>query len=168
MDKKQYHKVIYTVDPATRRIKISFKPELDYKNVENIQTFLNTIYTGTYMSLKTVLAAMPMLRPATPEEREAKVYIFKNQDADNRLYKERKEMYDNFANGFNTILREMFPDIEYIENSRTEEQHRVFDMSNEEAEERRLEIEQLTEKIRNTPESELVGDHDGDIPKGGN
>ena len=120
------------------------------------------------MSLKTVLAAMPMLRPATPEEREAKVYIFKNQDADNRLYKERKEMYDNFANGFNTILREMFPDIEYIENSRTEEQHRVFDMYNEEAEERRLEIEQLTEKIRSTPESELVGDLDGDIPKGGN
>jgi hypothetical protein len=169
----KYHKVSFVVNPETKKIKIVFKPELDHKNAQDIQIFLNTVYTGTYMSFKTLLSSMPILRPASEREREAKVYIFKDPVRDNKLYKERKEMYDSFANGFSTLLREMFPDIEYIENSRIEEQHKTFDMNDDEAEERRIEIEGVAEYVRSLNEVQLEarepqGDNDGDIPKGEN
>jgi hypothetical protein len=162
-EKLKHYKVSFTTDPNTKRIKIGFRPELDYKNIQDIQVFLNTVYTGTYMSLKTLLAGTPMLRPATEDERTAGVYVFKDEAKDNRLYQERKRLYDGLAQAFQNTLSEMFPDIEYIENCRIQEQHKMFDMSSEEAEERKAEVAALVDKVRTEPETkDAVGDTDGD------
>lgn len=142
------HKVIYTLDDEKQRIKIDFRPKLDRKNLKDINLFINATYTGTYMSLKTLLQDAPVLRPASPAEIEAKTYIFKDEEEDNLLYKHRKALHDNIANGFNTLLKELFPDIQYIEQCRKDEQERVFDMSSDEAEERRVELERLAEEVR--------------------
>jgi hypothetical protein len=163
-EQSKHYKVTYTVNPDTKQIKLTFRPELDYKNVKDIQVFLNTVYTGTYMSLKTLLAGTPMLRPASEEERNAKIYVFKDSVKDNKLYSERKKLYDGLAEAFNNILKEMFPDIEYIENCRIQEQHNTFDMSEDEAEERRLEVADVVDRVKNTPETpvDAIGDVDGD------
>jgi hypothetical protein len=151
--KKQMHKVIITLDDEKQRIKVDYRPKLDRTNLKDVNLFINATYTGMNMSLKMLLQDAPVLRPASELEQEAHTYVFKDVLKDNQLYRSRKALHDSIASGFNTLLKELFPDIQYIEQWQKAEQERVFEMSSEEAEERRIELARVAEQVRKGEES---------------
>jgi hypothetical protein len=142
------HKVTISADAGKQSVKVTTSPSLKRCSLQDHQTLVNVLLAGVDLGLKELLGALPVLRPASAEEKEAQVYVFKDEEKDNKLYNERKNMYNAVAQVFEGTLSELFPDIEYIDNSIKNRQEIIFDMSKEEAEQYQEEMEELTKRVR--------------------
>lgn len=155
---KDHYKITITTDAGEGKTKVNFAPQLRPNDLDNVQVYLNTILTGTYMSFKNVLGVLPPLRPASELEQEHGVYIFKDQEKDNELFNERTRLFDTISDTFNKMLRESFPDIVYIRESIQAEQNSVAEMDGAEFAERKATVAMVAEAVRSTE-----SDNDGDI-----
>lgn len=120
------NKIIISVED--KNVSINYEPEL---TAENAKDFYMASVNGAYVTLIEVLSnLLPVLRPATQLERDNNVYIFREGDAgvlENNLYKQRQSVYDSLVSVFNTILRTVFPDVEYIEHCKQFQQNLSFE-----------------------------------------
>lgn len=152
-EKRKLHKVTFTTDLESQRVNVGFSPRKGREVThEDTHIYLNTILSGAHVGMLSILSTLPILRPATPEEKELNAYIFKDEKRDNALFKSRKQIYDGIANTFNTILNEAFPDVVYVENTRKYQQEFVFGKSDEEIDEYQKSIEELANMIRTKEE----------------
>lgn len=158
--KKVYYKANITMDVEEKKSKVSFTPAFDVAKPDNVTTHLNNFITGMGIGFNILLGALPVLRPATQEEADAKIYIFKDVDKDNALYQSRKRLYNTVANSFNAVLRQCFPDIDFINQSIAHQQEKVHNMTKEELNNHQEFVKILADKIRN--EEKTGGDNDGD------
>jgi len=135
----------------TDKGQVSFRtvPKLGSTTQKQLQTLLNVLIAGTDTGLKQLLKDIPLLRPATDVEREASVYVFKNEELDTKLYKNRKTIYDSISHAFNETLNQIFPDVVYIDHSRQIQQEMAFEMDKEEHEEHLENIKKITDVVRN-------------------
>jgi|LGVE01.1.fsa_nt_gb hypothetical protein len=143
------HKINISADVDANTVKVSYIPSIKLVTLQDHQVFVNLTLAGMDMGLKELLGALPVLRPASAQEIEKSVYVFKDQIKDNKLYKERKQMYDTVANIIQNTLKVLFPDVEYIDTCTQNQQELIFDMTREEAEAYNAELVELTEAIRN-------------------
>jgi hypothetical protein len=144
---KSYH--INIVKPVGKdEIEVSLEPDIRNSVQKDGELLLQTALAGTHIMFIKLLGDLPILRPASEDERELNVYIFKDQEKDNALFKQRKQLYDIIGSVFDRVLNDLFPDIDYIELSRKEQQQLTFDMSESELEMHQQEIAALAEKVR--------------------
>lgn len=146
---KKLHKVTMTTNLETQEVRVGFSPRKGSKITnEDAHVYLNTILSGAHVGMLSILSRLPVLRPATPEERDLNVYIFKDEERDNALYTSRKHLYNGLVEAFNRIINEAFPDIEYIENTREYQQEFVFEKTDEEVDEFHRAVQELSDKIK--------------------
>lgn len=134
-------------DTAEQEVSVKFTPKL--KETFNSDV-LNTLIAGFTLALQKILEPIPLLRPATPEEIEAKTYIFQNERTDNALYNARKNLRNRIEQEFVTIMHNMFPDVEYIEQTILYHQEQSMTRTEEETKEIIAEIEKIKERLVNT------------------
>ena len=134
-------------DTAEQEVSVKFTPKL--KETFNSDV-LNTLIAGFTLALQEILEPIPLLRPATPEEIEAKTYIFQNEQTDNALYNARKNLRNRIEQEFVTIMHNMFPDVEYIEQTILYHQEQSMTRTEEETKEIIAEIEKIKERLANT------------------
>lgn len=159
--KKKVYRVTMTADMDENVVKVGYGRSVALMKQADRQMFLNITLAGTDTSLKKLIGGLPMLRPATDEEREANIYVMVNGKEDDDLYRGRSELYHTIANLFQNTLHELFPDVEYKEKCTEYQQELIFDMTKEEAEEYQKEIEALTESvIQKVKEGEQDGNGD--------
>lgn len=147
-------------DTAKQEVSVTFTPKL--KGTFN-SSVLSTLIAGFTLALQEILEPVPLLRPATPEEVEAKTYIFQNEQTDNALYNVRKNLRNRIEQEFVTIMHNMFPDVEYIEQTILYHQEQSMTRTEEETKEIIAEIEKIKERLVNTL-GKAGGDRDGDDP----
>lgn len=128
-------------------VSATFVPTLDVTKIKDVQTLLNVLTSGSHTAFVKLLGGLPILRPASEEEREAKIYVFVN-DKDNNTYKVRKDLYDQLEAVFGNILSQLFPDVEYINSCNHYQQELAFSMDEAQAEEYKKEIEEITARVR--------------------
>lgn len=160
-EKPKTYRIVYTTNVDKGRIKVKFTPDMKTGTLQDLQVHVNSILSGTHIALVSLLNGLAMMRPATDEERDAQVYIFKNEEQDNQLYKSRLQLHDTLANTFDGILKTIFPDVQYIEQVRKHQQEIIFEMTEEEAQEHQTMLANLAEKIRQVDIQ--LPDNDGDI-----
>lgn len=141
-------------DTAEQEVSVKFTPKL--KETFNSDV-LNTLIAGFTLALQKILEPIPLLRPATPEEIEAKTYIFQNEQTDNALYNARKNLRNRIEQEFVTIMHNMFPDVEYIEQTILYHQEQSMTRTEEETKEIIAEIEKIKERLVNTLGKEKEG-----------
>ena len=156
--KKKLPKVVMTADMDKNKVTVTYGRAVSTMKQNDRQLYLNITLAGVDASLKKLLGKLPTLRPATEEEREAKIYVMIN-DAEMNLSKGREQLYHTIAGIFNNTLSELFPDVEYVEQCRKYQQETIFDMSSEEATEYQKEIEDVTILVREKVAEE--GETDG-------
>ena len=87
---------------------VSYEPELDQTSfASHVNNALNTMPHA----LLQMFATIPVLRPACDQEHEAHTYVFnegERGDTENRLYKYRKNLYDQTAATSVTLIVESF------------------------------------------------------------
>lgn len=119
-------KIIITTEDLNTEV--VYVPEL---NSDTAKELYNTALNGAYISLIEVLSnLLPVLRPAVEMERDNHVYIFREGEEgelENKLYQQRKSVYTALVSIFNTVLRTVFPDVEYIESCAQYQQHLSFE-----------------------------------------
>jgi hypothetical protein len=145
--KRFVYKILFKGNTKKNSVDVLFTPELKETELKDVQTLLNLLTAGTHGAFIQLLAGMPMLRPASAEEREAHVYVFKDE-LDNKNYKGRKHLYQQIKNIFEGVLKELFPDVEYVNACNDYQQDLAFEMNEEQAEEHKKEIEDLTKRVR--------------------
>lgn len=148
------HKISINANRDKNLVKVQFVPSMKRATQVDHQTHVNALLAGTDLGLKELLGTLPVLRAATDVEKEKQVYIFKDEEADNNLYKSRKAMYDTIAGIFQETLSTLFPDVEYIDLCTINQQETIFEMTKEEADEYQKEIAELTEEVRAMKEEE--------------
>ncbi len=141
-------KFSFVANPITGTIEGKILPKLKPGVVTDIKPYLSTILTGVRLGLVAVLADLPVMRPASSSEVEAKAYIFKDGDKDNALYKTRKSLHDTIAKVFNDMLTELFPDVQFIADAIVHQQNTVMEMNAEEAADHKRFIEDLAKEIK--------------------
>jgi hypothetical protein len=114
----------------------------------DIKPYLNVMLSSVKVGLTAILADLPVLRPASKNEVEAKAYIFKDEKNDNALYVTRKAIYQAVADVFNSTLKDLFPDVEFINQAITHQQLLITEMKPQEAEEHKRFIKDLAEEVR--------------------
>jgi hypothetical protein len=114
----------------------------------DIKPYLNVMLSSVKVGLTAILADLPVLRPASKNEVEAKAYIFKDEKNDNALYVTRKAIYQAVADVFNSTLKDLFPDVEFINQALIHQQLLITEMKPEEAEEHKRFIKDLAEEVR--------------------
>ena len=156
MPKKNYrlYKVTLTSNIDKGQIKATYFPKLETSQPHERDYYVNTFLSGIELVMKQLLGDLPVLRPATDEERALEVYVFKDSEKDNNLYQARKAIYQAVANVFQNVLSGMFPDVEYVDTCASAQQEIAFNMSESEIEEHKYELEELSKKIRETKEGE--------------
>lgn len=142
-------------DTTEQEVSVNFTPKLKKTFNSNV---LSTLIAGFTLALQEILEPVPLLRPATPEEIEAKTYIFKDEKTDNALYNVRKNLRNRIEQEFVTIMHNLFPDVEYIEQTVLYHQEQSMTRTEEETKEIIAEIEKIKERLVNT----LGVDNDGD------
>lgn len=147
-------------DTAEQEVSVNFTPKLKKTFNSNV---LSTLIAGFTLALQEILEPVPLLRPATPEEVEAKTYIFQNEQTDNALYNVRKNLRNRIEQEFVLIMHNLFPDVEYIEQTILYHQEQSMTRTEEETKEIIAEIEKIKERLVNTLGKEGV-DRDGDDP----
>lgn len=154
MSKKSYRlfKVSFSANVDKGLIKVSYFPKLEDSKPQERDHYINALLSGVDMAMSTLFADLPVLRPATEEERAAEVYIFKDEEKDNGLYKARKAIYTAVANTFTGILSRLFPDVEYIDQCVQHQQEFAFDASPNAMEDHLETLSILTQKIREEKE----------------
>ena len=158
MDKEK--KVVYTVTMKTEKggtPQFKFTPKVNGDNFADHFKNLLDNFASAYIDL---CASIGILRPATEEEKEKNIYVFKTDDRDDvehKVYFNRKALYDHTSMVFNYILQTEFPDIIYIENCKQYQQEFAFDNKSEaEIELYKQEVKELTDEIRNHYDELLV------------
>lgn len=146
--KKRFYKITMNADTEQHNVTLILSPNVTGEDQEAIQTYLNVLIAGTNIGLKVLLQDVPLLRPATKEERDAHVYIFKDQEKDNRIYNHRKALYHSIKNSFDEILSALFIDVEYVEGSLLYQQETVTEMSPDEAVEHQFNIAEIAKHVR--------------------
>lgn len=134
-------------DTAEQEVSVKFTPKLKETFNSNV---LSTLIAGFTLALQEILEPVPLLRPATPEEIEAKTYIFQNEQTDNALYNARKNLRNRIEQEFVTIMHNLFPDVEYIEQTILYHQEQSMTRTEEETKEIIAEIEKIKERLANT------------------
>ena len=146
--KQKLHKVNIRGNKETNEVNVTFSPGGSVMKLEDRQTLINVAMAGNDIAMKKLLGNLPILRPAGEAEREEQIYVFKDAEKDNQVFKMRKQMYDTIAGVMQKTLSDLFPDVEYIEECRNVQQDKLFDMSKEEAEEYTKKVEAITEQVR--------------------
>ena len=130
-------------------VSVKFTPK-DSK--ANFTAHYSNLLTGLTIACMDLYKDMPILRPVTDEERELNIYVFKTDDAtdlEHKVYKHRKNLYDQTVAAFNNILTQMFPDILYIDQCKEYQQDKAFEEGNSESfKEYKEQIKELTDEIR--------------------
>ena len=135
-----------TLDVKDQKPKIKFTPALDETSYTHL---LNNALNNMPQALATMLASVPVLRPASVVEHEHKIYVFnegERGEVENRLYKYRKDLYDTIAAVFSQMLSTVFPDIEYIEGCKHYQQE--YCMEHPDDEEHKRGVEETTKYVR--------------------
>lgn len=156
--KRSVYKVNIKTNMKQKNINVDFHPALEDCSLEDTQMLLNTLLQGIQVGLQKILYVAPPLRPPTEQEREAKIYVYVDEEEDNALYKKRKMLYDSLNGVFTEVLRTSFPDIQYIEQCRNYQQELIFDMSSEEAAEYNEEIKAVSDEVRDLLKSDKEED----------
>lgn len=127
---------------------VSYEPELEQSSfASHINNALNTMPHA----LLQMFATIPVLRPACDQEHEAHTYVFnegERGDTENKLYKYRKNLYDQTAAIFSELLATAFPDIEYIEGCRNYQQEFCMTHNEEETKAYLEEINKVVAYVR--------------------
>jgi len=141
-------KFSFVANPITGTIEGKILPKLKRGVATDVKPYLSAILSSIRLGLVAVLADLPVMRPASKSEIEAKAYIFKDGDKDNALYKTRKAIHDTIANVFNETLKELFPDVQFIAEAITHQQNTVMEMNAEEAADHKRFIEDLAKDVK--------------------
>lgn len=135
-----------TLEVKDQKPKIKYTPALDETSFTHL---LNNALNNMPQALATMLANVPVLRPASAIEQEHKIYVFNEGDhgeVENKLYKYRKDLYDTIAAVFSQMLSTVFPDIEYIEGCKQYQQ--LYCMEHPDDTEHIKAIEETTQYVR--------------------
>jgi hypothetical protein len=141
-------KISFAADMTKGEIEARIVPKQKRGVMTDIKPYLNVMLSSVKMGLTAILADLPVLRPASKSEIEAKAYIFKDEKNDNALYVTRKAIYQAIADVFNNTLKDLFPDVEFINQAITHQQATVTEMKPEEAADHKRFIEDLAKEIR--------------------
>lgn len=141
-------KISFAADMTKGEIEARIVPKQKRGVMTDIKPYLNVMLSGTKLGLTAILADLPVLRPASEAEVGAKVYIFKDEKNDNALYVTRKALYQAVADVFNTTLKELFPDVEFIAETIKHQQITVTEMKPEEVEEHKRFIKDIADEVR--------------------
>jgi len=141
-------KFSFVADPVAGTIEARIVPKLKRGIATDIKPYLSAILSSIRLGLVAVLADLPVMRPASKSELEAKAYIFKDADKDNALYQTRKAIHDTVAKVFNNTLKELFPDVQFISESITHQQTTVMEMTPEEAADHKRFIQDLAKEVK--------------------
>ena len=144
MDSKKYV-ITFTGNRETNDLRINFEPDVTEDNVMFLYTML---LTAVQKSFERVLFDIPVLRPATTLEQEHHVYVFKDEELDNDLYKLREQLYTTLSSMFSATLTTVFPDVEYIQQTTKYQQEKAFDADPAEFEMWKAEVAAIAEKVR--------------------
>jgi hypothetical protein len=141
-------KISFTADMIKGELEARIVPKQKRGVMTDIKPYLNVMLSSVKVGLTAILADLPVLRPASKNEVEAKAYIFKDEKNDNALYVTRKAIYQAVADVFNSTLKDLFPDVEFINQAITHQQLLITEMKPEEAEEHKRFIKDLAEEVR--------------------
>lgn len=138
------------VDGKVESITHSFEPELDPATMK-IHWF--NLMNNFLSAGGQTLSAIPIMRSPTEEELAAHIYVFKTDDTEDdehKLYRSRKNMYEQSTRAFKELMSSMFPDIEYIEASMQYQQDLAFDetRSEEDHENNQFDVEAIVSNVR--------------------
>lgn len=141
-----------------------FEPPVE--NKEDIALQYRNLLSGIPNALMEILVNIPILRPACELERNNHVYVFnegEEGEAENKIYKYRKECYDSLSALFSSILTAAFPDVEYINSCALYQQEYVADHNQEDVDAYKEEIKEVTEYVRSHMDEilkEVTGDEE--------
>jgi len=141
-------KISFTADMTKGEIEARIVPKQKRGVMTDIKPYLNVMLSAVKMGLTAILADLPVLRPATEPEAQAKVYIFKDEKNDNALYQTRKAIYQVVADVFKNTLKDLFPDVEFIMETVAHQQDLVTEMSIEDAADHKRLIEDIAKEVR--------------------
>lgn len=160
--KAKVRRIVISVFEEENRVSVSFVPRLSSKEQDNVSKHVNTLVNGFSLGLQTLMRNELMLRPATPEEIEAKVYVFKDVEKDNKLYDARKHLFNQFTDALSSIIAELFPDVLYVNRSIEYQQNLVTEMTPEEAKAHQEKVQKIVDLIKSVKDVAQQGDNDGD------
>ena len=127
---------------------VTFTPSVDNDTIAPFtELLINSLPTVIY----SILSAIPMLRPATEEERTQNVYVFREGEPgeyENRLYKYRKGLHDAIAAAVNEALSTVFLDVQYIQACARYQQDFCAEHTEEEVSAYQEVVESITKSIR--------------------
>ena len=141
-------KITFTADMTKGELEARIVPKQKRGVMTDIKPYLNVMLSSVKVGLTAILADLPVLRPASKTEIEAKVYIFKDEKNDNALYVTRKAIYQAVADVFNTTLKDLFPDVEFIAEAIKHQQTAVTEMKPEEVVDHKRLIEDIAREVR--------------------
>lgn len=141
-------KISFTADMTKGEIEARIVPKQKRGVTTDIKPYLNVMLSAVKIGLTAILADLPVLRPATETEAQAKVYIFKDEKNDNALFITRKAIYNVIADVFKGTLKELFPDVEFIVQAIAHQQDIVTEMSVEDAADHKRLIEDIAREVR--------------------
>lgn len=149
---KQTYSVTFNLTVEDDKItseKFKFKPTIDITNFRFHYKTLMDNFVKAYLSMYDDVS---ILRPATTEEKEKHIYVFKTddaEDAEHKLYSARKALYEDTLKAFNYILDSVFPDIIYIDQCATYQQEYAFsDKTEDEIDDYKYDVEYITQTVR--------------------
>jgi hypothetical protein len=153
MEEKETKKPTYSVTfntDAEGKTKFRFKPAIEAPNFKYHYKNLMDNFVSAYAEL---FSGVNIMRPATTEEKEKHIYVFKTDnkdDTEHQMYKARKMLYEDTLKAFNFILAHVFPDIQYIEHCQQYQQEFAFaeDKTQDEIEDYKYDVEYITQQIR--------------------
>lgn len=150
MAEREKYKITFEGNRTSRKMRVVFTPKLqtDVTTMQELSELINLTLAGTQRSLEILMGNLDVLRPATDVEREHHVYIFKDTERDQALYKKRKEIYETFASVFNDTLQMLFPDVLYIDGTLKYQQELCFDKTSEEVEEYKQVVEKIAKAVK--------------------
>lgn len=140
-------RISYVADAEKGTIEGKILPRIKRGKDQDIKPYLSAVLSSINLGLTAVLADIPVLRPASEAEVSAKVYIFKDEK-DNELFKVRKAIHDTVAKVFEDLLKNLFPDIRFIQESIQHQQYTVTEMTSKEVEEHKRFIEDIAKEVR--------------------
>lgn len=150
--KKNVRTINMEINSAKREVRVTFTPQPAKHGGPDLDAYLNGLTACTHVAFVALLKELPMMRPATPAERDHHVYVFKDEIPDNAQYNARRKLHDAIAAEMNSILQDIFPDVEYIDSARRFQQETVSNMTPEEAEAHTAEIQKVVDYVRGLPD----------------
>lgn len=152
-DKKQtpkQYKINYTLDTEKGTIRVKFTPTPKKWDKYDTLAMFNGVLSGVVAGMHEVMSRFNVLRPPSDQERTLHAYVFKDEEHDNALYKERKRIYDTVVGAFDDALLSFFPDVIYIEQARKYQQEFAYEKTQEEVDEYLAKLETLVEDVRSS------------------